>query len=53
MAGLTVRDPAVDRSLRSVFGERNYVELSIGEGQKRQGAAGNPLPAPRESPWEP
>lgn len=34
MAGLTVRDPAVDRSLRSVFGERNSVEPSMGKGQK-------------------
>lgn len=37
MAGLTVRDPAVDRSLRSVFGERNSVESSIREGQKEAG----------------
>lgn len=34
MAGLNVRDPAVDRSLRSVFGKRNSVLPSIGEGQK-------------------
>lgn len=38
MAGLTVRDPAVDRSLRSVFGERNSVTPSIGEGQKDTGS---------------
>lgn len=44
MAGLTVRDPAVDRSLRSVFGERNYVELSIGEGQKKTGSGGESPP---------
>ncbi|KAG8511187.1 Cleavage stimulation factor subunit 2 [Galemys pyrenaicus] len=38
MAGLTVRDPAVDRSLRSVFGEKNSVEPSIGEGLKEAGS---------------
>lgn len=37
MAGLSVRDPAVDRSLRSVFGERRSVEPSNREGQKEAG----------------
>lgn len=50
MAGLTVRDPAVDRSLRSVFGERNSVEPSIGEGQKKTGIGEECPPAPHRSP---
>lgn len=41
MAGLTVRDPAVDRSLRSVFGERNSWSQASGRDRKRQGAARN------------
>ena len=52
MAGLTVRDPAVDRSLRSVFGERNSVEPSIGEGQKKTGIGEQCPPAPHKSPRE-
>ena len=48
MAGLTVRDPAVDRSLRSVFGERNSEEPSIGEGQKKTGGGGESPPCASE-----
>lgn len=39
MAGMNVRDPAVDRSLRSVFGKRNEVLPSTGEGQKEAGSS--------------
>lgn len=40
MAGLSVRDPAVDRSLRSVFGERR------GDGPGWEGAGGSAEPSP-------
>lgn len=53
MAGLTVRDPAVDRSLRSVFGERNSVDPSVREGEKKTGNAEECRPASHESLQEP
>lgn len=37
MAGLNVRDPAVDRSLRSVFGKRNYCCQESGRDRKEAG----------------
>lgn len=40
MAGLPVRDPAVDRSLRSVFGERNLVAPPVREGCPLRSPAG-------------
>lgn len=43
MAGLSVRDPAVDRSLRSVFGERR----GDGPGREGGGRVGRALPAIR------
>lgn len=52
MAALTVRDPAVDRSLRSVFGKEfsgaKHGE-GIAKGSKRRGTP----PSSHESTWEP
>lgn len=48
MAGLSVRDPAVDRSLRSVFGEAAGAgpPPGPGKGQGRAGAGGGPAGFP-------
>lgn len=48
MAGLSVRDPAVDRSLRSVFGEAAGAgpPPAKGRGQGRAGEGGFPPPSP-------